>query len=75
MEFQEHVDSFYTKILVQDAKGLPIIKQIAPNQHSWLETAAIMNVPVKSKKRKNIDPYGRGKQSGKKARTDARQPK
>jgi len=71
MEFQEHVDSFYTKILVQDAKGLPIIKQIAPNQHSWPETAAVMNVPVKSKKRKNIDPYGGGEQSGRKEHIDA----
>ncbi|KAF8204513.1 hypothetical protein BJ912DRAFT_1051872 [Pholiota molesta] len=54
---------------------LPAAKKIAPNQNSWTETAAVMNVPVKSKKRRaHADPYAGGEQSGKRARNDARQP-
>jgi hypothetical protein len=51
---------------------LPAKIKIAPNQHSWPETQAVMGVPVKSKKRKHLDPYGGNEQSGKKAKPDAR---
>jgi len=53
---------------------LPDVKKVAPNQHSWTETASVMGAAVKSKKRKNNDPYGGGERSGKKARPDVREP-
>lgn len=55
--------------------ALPPAKKIAPNQHSWTETALVMGVPskaTKASKRKNTDPYGGGEQSGKRAKPDAR---
>ena len=54
---------------------LTSVWKVAPNQHSWPETRAVMNVSVKSKKRMNEDPYGGGEKSGKKAKKDAREPK
>jgi hypothetical protein len=53
---------------------LPDVKKVAPNQHSWTETASVMGAAVKSKKRKNNDPYRGGERSGKKAHPDAREP-
>jgi hypothetical protein len=51
---------------------LPSKKKIGPNQHSWTETASVMNVRVKSKRKIHTDPYGGGERSGKKAKPDAR---
>jgi hypothetical protein len=48
--------------------------RIPPNQHSWPETRAVMNIPVKSKKRKDYGPYGGNERSGKRAKPDAREP-
>ena len=50
-------------------------KRVAPNQHSWTETASIMGAKVKGKRaRTHTDPYAGGERSGKKARPDTRQP-
>jgi hypothetical protein len=46
-------------------------KKVAPNQHSCTETAAMMNVRVKSKRKAHTDPYAGGEQPGKKAKPDA----
>jgi hypothetical protein len=52
---------------------LPPKKKIAPNQHSWTETAQVMGVAVKSKRKiTHTDPYSGGERSGKKAKPDAR---
>jgi hypothetical protein len=48
------------------------IKRIPPNQHSWPETASVMGVRIKTKRKNHVDPYSGGEQSGKKARADAR---
>jgi len=53
---------------------LPDVKRVAPNQHSWTKTASVMGTAVKSKKRKNNDPYGGVKHSGKKTHPDAWEP-
>jgi hypothetical protein len=54
---------------------LPERKMIAPNQHSWTETAKVMGAPVKSKRaRIHTDPFSGGERSGKKAKPDARVP-
>ena len=55
---------------------LPVAKaKIAPNQNSWPETANVMGVAVKSKrKRIHTDAYSGGERSGKKAKADARAP-
>ncbi|KAF8170158.1 hypothetical protein BJ912DRAFT_827015, partial [Pholiota molesta] len=58
--------------LGMETLSLPQTQNIAPNQNSWTETAAVMNVPVKSKRKKHTDPYAGGEQSGKRARKDAR---
>lgn len=47
--------------------------KIAPNQHSWPETVAVMGARPKGKrKRVHTDAYAGGEKSGKKAKTDAR---
>lgn len=54
---------------------LPKRKKVAPNQHSWSETASVMGANTKTKrKRAHTDPYSGGQGSGKKAKTDARAP-
>lgn len=53
---------------------LPPRQEIAPNQHSWPETAVVMGVPVKGKRKVITDPYSGGEKSGKKAKKDARGP-
>jgi hypothetical protein len=45
---------------------------IPPNQRSWPKTATVMSAQPKTKRRKHVDPYSRGEQSGKKAKADAR---
>lgn len=52
---------------------LPAAVKIAPNQHSWPETAQKMIGPIKRTKRKIADPYAGGESSGKKAKKDAKQ--
>jgi len=73
MKFHDDLDIFIGQIN-NFQPLLPREMKIAPNKHSWPETAAVMNVPVKSKRKKHVDPYGGGERSGKKAKTDARQP-
>ena len=70
-DLHHHVDLLLTEIQVEKPV-LPNVKKVAPNQNSWTETAAVMNAAVKSKRKKNTDPYGGGERSGKKARPDAR---
>lgn len=53
---------------------LPRPLPVPPNQHSWTETAEVMGVAVKTKKRKNTDPYSGGERSGKRAQPDALRP-
>ncbi|KAJ6556896.1 hypothetical protein B0H10DRAFT_1967550 [Mycena sp. CBHHK59/15] len=54
---------------------LPPLRAILPSKNiSWPQTAAVMGVPVKSKKHKDYGPYGGGEPSRKKARLDARGP-
>ncbi|KAJ3523685.1 hypothetical protein NMY22_g11333 [Coprinellus aureogranulatus] len=51
---------------------LPPAKRVAPNQHSWPETAAVMGTQVKGKKRTtHTDAYSGGERSGKRAKEDA----
>ncbi len=49
-------------------------KYVAPNQHSWTETAEAMGTQVKSKKRTHTEAYSGGERSGKKAKSDALEP-
>jgi hypothetical protein len=55
--------------------ALPTMVKVAPNQHSWSETAAVMGVKPKTKRKRHEDLYSGGQQSGKKAKADARAPK
>jgi hypothetical protein len=56
-------------------KVLPKCKKVAPNQHTWTETAAVMGANVKGKRKTiHTDPYSGKEASGKKARPDAREP-
>ena len=48
--------------------ALPIKKKISPNQHLWPETAAVMNVLVKSKQKKHTDQIQEVNSQGKKQR-------
>ena len=54
--------------------ALPLPKKVpvAPNQHSWPETAAVMGVRLKTKRKMHMDPYSGGERSGKKAKPDTR---
>jgi hypothetical protein len=61
--------------LADHANLLPKPVKIAPNQHSWTETAAVMGARPKTKRKQHEDPYGAGERSGKKAKPDARAPK
>jgi hypothetical protein len=54
---------------------LPRRIPIAPNQHSWSETAMVMGVKPKTKRKLHTDPYSGGEKSGKKAKPDARSAK
>jgi hypothetical protein len=54
---------------------LPKKLNVPPNQHSWPETAAVMAAKPKTKRKTNLDPYGGGERSGKKAKPDARMPR
>ena len=58
---------------LDSAKG-PLLKTVAvaPNQHTWPETAAVMHARPKTKNKRNADPYGGGERSGKKAKPDTR---
>ena len=51
---------------------LPKTVVVAPNQHSWPETATVMNARPKTKHKRHADPYGGGERSGKKAKPDTR---
>jgi hypothetical protein len=51
---------------------LPRKVQVAPNLHTWLETAAVMGARTKVKRKAHTDPYGSGERSGKKAKLDTR---
>ena len=72
--FDQHLDKMISDLSTTSRAILPPRKKIAPNQNSWTETAAIMGVPVKSKRKTNTDPYCGGERSGKKAKPDARIP-
>ncbi len=67
----QHIDDMYQDFN-SNKINLPHTKKIPPNKCLWTETVSVMNVPVKSKRKKHTDPYCCGEQSGKWARTDAR---
>ena len=69
-DLHRHVDVLFAELQTQNLI-LPTAKKVAPNQNTWTEMAAVMNVAVKSKRKKNTDQYGGGEHSGKKARPDA----
>ena len=73
-DLHDKLDLLTTKLNTPNHASLPIKKKISPNQHSWPETAAVMNVPVKSKRKKHTDPYSGGERPGKKAKRDALTP-
>jgi hypothetical protein len=52
--------------------SLPKQVRVAPNQRSWPETAAVMGVKPKKKRKTHADPYAGGQRSGKKAKPDAK---
>ena len=56
--------------LDQAEAPLPKKIQVAPNQHTWPETAAVMVARPKTKHRTQTDPYGGGERSGKKVKSD-----
>jgi len=56
--------------LDQAEAPLPKKIQVAPNQHTWPETAAVMVARPKTKHRTQTDPYGGGERNGKKAKSD-----
>ncbi|KAJ7687489.1 hypothetical protein B0H17DRAFT_1136217 [Mycena rosella] len=68
---------------VGDQMLLPNVKRVAPNMHSWTETAAAMGIPKKvigatkkgPQKRVHTDAHAGGQGSGKQAQPDARVPK
>jgi hypothetical protein len=71
--------SHLTPVLLDLEAGLdeaeaPLPKKIpiAPNQHTWPETAAVMVARPKTKRKTHTDPYGGGERSGKKAKPDTR---
>lgn len=68
-DFSQVVDNLIAEIGCIE-KPLPRPKKLAPNQHSWTETAAVMNAAVKSKRKKHTDPYGGGERSGKRSQVD-----
>lgn len=57
-----------------DQAKAPLLKRVAvaPNQHSWPETAAVMAARPKTKRKTHTDPYSGGERSGKKAKPDTR---
>jgi hypothetical protein len=58
---------------LDEAKApLPRKVLVAPNQHTWPETAAVMVAKPKTKRKAHTDPYGGGERSGKKAKPDTR---
>ena len=71
-ELYNHLGTVMDNLSASDNVVLSSKKKIGPNQHSWMETASVMNVRVKSKRKIHTDPYGGGERSGKKAKPDAR---
>ncbi|KAL0563030.1 hypothetical protein V5O48_019048, partial [Marasmius crinis-equi] len=65
-------------VLPTETLVLPRRQHVAPNQHSWTETAQVMGCAVKTKKRKlgegHDRSYSAGEKSGKLAKADARVP-
>jgi hypothetical protein len=71
--------SHLTPVLLNLEAGLdeaeaPLPKKIpvAPNQHTWPETAVVMVARPKTKLKTHTDPYGSSEQSGKRAKPDTR---
>lgn len=55
---------------------LPRPVRIAPNLHSWTETALVMGVPVKGKRKlTHTDAYSGGERSGNRSHKDAQLPR
>ena len=71
-DLDSHLDDILGKLHAHDKSLLPPKKKIAPNQNTWTETAAVMNIPIKTKRKIHSDPYSGGERSGKKAKPDAR---
>jgi hypothetical protein len=57
-----------------DQAKAPLLKKVpvAPNQHSWPETAAVMIAQPKTRRKEHTDPYSGGERSGKRAKPDTR---
>lgn len=69
--FNQHLDVIIAHLDTTRPRILPSKKKLPPNQNSWTETASVMNVPIKTKRKKHTDPYGGGERPGKKAKADA----
>jgi hypothetical protein len=63
------------QLRARNAGMLPKQVPVAPNQHSWPETAMVMAAQPKAKRKRHTDPYSGGEKSGKKAKPDARAPR
>jgi hypothetical protein len=73
LALNDHLDVALSVLQEPAVSLLPRPKKIAPNQKSWTETAAVMGVAVKTKRKTtHTDPYSGGERSGKKAKPDAR---
>ena len=73
-DLHDQLDLLTMKLNAPHHAALPIKKKISPNQHSWPETATVMNIPVKSKQKKHTNPYSGGEQLGKKVKRDVLTP-
>ncbi|GJE88758.1 MULE and SWIM domain-containing protein [Phanerochaete sordida] len=71
----ENLAAALQDVLGDTAGLLPPAMKIAPNQHSWTETAQTMIGQIKRTKRKITDAYAGGESSGKKAKSDAKKPR
>ncbi|KAJ3545231.1 hypothetical protein NMY22_g2518 [Coprinellus aureogranulatus] len=73
-KMQQSVSQLNDALPVIDAASiLPPKAIVPPNQKPWLETAQVMGMPVKGKRKStHSDAYAGGERSGKKAKADAR---
>ncbi|KAL0565316.1 hypothetical protein V5O48_016707 [Marasmius crinis-equi] len=71
--FSAAVDQFMGSLGLSAAALLLPKQKIAPNQHSWTETATTMGLkPKKAAKRTHTDAFSGGEKSGKLAKPDAK---
>ncbi|PPR02766.1 hypothetical protein CVT24_002240 [Panaeolus cyanescens] len=72
LELKESLSKFSNTLpSITDTDILPSKKTIAPNQGSWSETASVMGVKPKAKRKVHTDAYAGGERAGKRAKKDA----